>query len=332
MTYTPRPQQQFRPRNTFQFKPRTQQPTQFGPPPPFCRVCHVSGLPKHIYQGHYLGEEACPSISSKDKQHLLNRVSTQLNALQLEDDQDEDHMQAYGYDINGEPEESHEQVKQNNNIENTVHCNFIQPIPSQILTVQDKNYATVNLDLDSGANVSHCKLETVQSYGFKIRPNGQLSNLADGKTKMAAIGEVDEIFYRNDWQVRYHAIVVKDLHCDFIAGTNFIKNNKVIQDFDSKTITVHKKYTVSETSRSLVLPTQPNNLVLQNNHINVLVPGRDLDLLVPHSDDTLLAVQACYQNKSQDWPKPQICSVKNGHILIKNDSQEPIAVKKNYHT
>ena len=327
--------QPYKPRFTrqpFQQQPRTrphqQQNTPFGTPPPFCRVCHLSGLPKDVYTSHFLGQQTCPSLSSQDKNYLLQRTTAQLSALQVDDDDDDGIPDWTGYG-NYDQEDQLDQVKVINTSNDSIRCNFIQPIPSQILTVQDKNHANVNLDLDSGANVSHCKLEAVQSYGFKIRPNGQLSNLADGKTKMAAIGEVDEIFYRNDWQVRYHAIVVKDLHCDFIAGTNFIKNNKVIQDFDSKTITVHKKYTVSETSRSLVLPTQANNLVLQNNHINVLVPGRDLDLLVPHSDDTLLAVQACYQNKSQDWPKPQICSVKNGHILIKNDSQEPIAVKKN---
>ena len=92
-------------------------------------------------------------------------------------------------------------------------------------------------------------------------------------------------------------MVVKDLHCDFITGNNFIKENSVILDYTAKTIMLQKKYTVPETSKSLVLPTQPNNLILQNNHINVLVPGRDLQLLVPHSDDTLLAVQACHQNK-----------------------------------
>ena len=103
--------------------------------------------------------------------------------------------------------------------------------------------------MDSGATVSYAKLSTVLSHGFVIKPNSQLSNLADGKTKMPSAGEIDITLYRNNWQVRFHAIVTKELHCDFVAGNNFIKENSIIQDFKNKTITVKKKYTIPETNK-----------------------------------------------------------------------------------
>ena len=79
----------------------------------------------------------------------------------------------------------------------TATCSYIQPIATQTLTVQDVNNKDIHLDLDSGATVSYVKLSTVLSHGFQIKPNTQLSNLADGKTKMAAMGEIKETFYRN---------------------------------------------------------------------------------------------------------------------------------------
>ena len=95
------------------------------------------------------------------------------------------------------------------------------------MTVQDENKNNVHLDLDSGATVSFAKLSAVLSHGFKILPNQQLSNLADGKTKLPAVGEIHETFYRNNWSVSFNAIVTKDLHCDFVAGNNFFKENAV---------------------------------------------------------------------------------------------------------
>ena len=318
---------------------------------PFCRVCHLSGLGKPVYTSHYLGQTSCPSLSDKDKQLLTSRIGQQLGAINLDDEETEDDIaQEYGYSQDDVHETENEQVKKINipkesivKIENTTKdydlkdnynfssnltCNYIQPIPTQTLTVQDSNNKNVHLDLDSGATVSYAKLSTVQAHGFKIKPNSQLSNLADGKTKLMSLGEINETFSRNSWSVKFHAIVCKDLHCDFVAGNNFMKSNSIIQDLNAKSISVHKKFVVSETSKSLILPTEPNNLLLQNSHLNVILPGQKVDLQVPHKDDTILAIQPWHQNQQQEWPQPQICSVKNGRISVQNDSIEPIHVKK----
>ena len=355
--YQRRPQQsnyQRQPQQSNYQKPTTSFQSS-GQPPPFCRICQVSGLSRTIYTSHYLGEATCPSLSSKDKQLLTSRITQQLGAVSLDDNEEDSIAKEYGDDqedlqqLQQQQQVNHCKIKKNNNDindeQNTFDndsndngnmsnsdfsmttCNFIQPIPTQTLTVQDQNNQDIHLDLDTGATVSYVKLSAVKSHGFKIRPNSQLSNLADGKTKMKAIGEIDEIFYRNSWQVRFHAIVTQNLHCNFVAGNNFIKENSIIQDLNAKTISVHKKYTVAETSKSLILPTAPNNLLLQNNHLNVILPGQDIPLSVPYQDSTQLAIQPWYQNKQITWPQPQICSVKNGIISIKNHLNEPIHVK-----
>ena len=323
--------------------------------PPFCRICHLAGLSKTVYLSHYIGQPSCPTLSDKDKQMLTTRIGQQLGAISLEDDQDEasEILKEYGYGVDDcdAQQSSNEQVKKvyfsgnlEKNIENnktininqnennsnfsTASCNFIEPIPTQCLTVQDSNNRTVNLDLDTGATVSYAKLSIVKAHGFTIRPNSQLSNLADGKTKLISLGEIDEIFHRNSWSVRFHAIVTQHLHCDFVAGNNFIKENSIIQDLNAKSITIHKKYNVSETSKSLILPTEPNNLLLQNNNINIVLPQQEIPFQVPFKDNTMLAIQPWHQNKQQDWPQPQLCTVKQGKILVKNPTNELYQLKK----
>ena len=65
-----------------------------------------------------------------------------------------------------------------NDFRNKPACNFIHPVPTQTMTVQDEYKNNVHLDLDSGATVSFAKLSAVLSHGFKILPNQQLSNHA----------------------------------------------------------------------------------------------------------------------------------------------------------
>ena len=322
-------QQQPRYQSNFsnQQRPRFQQPPKFhdqSAQRSFCILCRQMGKPRHIFSNHNYATLQCPSISNKDRERLkeLYKVTEQVNAINIDKDDEEDLMDEFGYTLTDETDDT--QVKQK------LECklNFIQPVPSQMLSMKDANDMDVHLELDSGANVSFCKLSAVKAYGFKINPNGQLSNLADGKTKLPAIGEVDQIFYRNNFTVRFHAIVTKDLHCDFIAGNNFIKGNKVIQDFDAHTITVHKKYCVPETNKALILPTNLNNIILQNNQISVLLPGGQFQLPVPHSDNTTLAVQSWHQAKQNQWIEPQLCTAQNGKISVTNNTNYPIHIPK----
>ena len=337
-----KPYQQKRFQQNYQ---RQRKPTASNEPTPFCRVCHLQGLSRSVYTNHYLGQQSCPSLSDKDKQMLTSRISQQLSSISIEEEDDEDIIREYGYSLQDDPGQTSDDIQvnqinmddninKNDNIEHnfnfshTPKISHIQPIPTQTLTVTDAYNKPIHLDIDSGATVSYAKYSTVIAHGFKISPNSQLSKLADGKTEMASIGEINETFFRNSWSVKFNAIVTKNLHCDFVAGTNFMMQNSIIQDFNSKSIIVHKKFNVPETSKSLILPTEPNNLLLQNSHLNVILPKKSVQLKVPYKESTLLAIQPWHQNKIQDWPKPQICSVLNGHIDIKNDSSEPVVVKK----
>ena len=88
---------------------------------------------------------------------------------------------------------------------------ILSPAISSLYTRSKKQ--VVHIELDSNATVNYIKLSAAKSLKCKISPNSQLSTLADGVTKLPAVGEIHVIFYRNDWQVEFKAVVVKNLQC-----------------------------------------------------------------------------------------------------------------------
>jgi hypothetical protein len=91
----------------------------------------------------------------------------------------------------------------------------------------------------------------------KIFPNDQLSTLGDGLNKLGSIGEIDVTFFRNDWKVRFRAVVVKHLQSPILGGTVFLKDNKMEQNLFKQVIHIHdRRITVPETDPISLLPIQ----------------------------------------------------------------------------
>ena len=67
---------------------------------------------------------------------------------------------------------------------------FIQPVPSQILTVflNEDNTDPIHIDLDSGATLNYCSEQEAINRGFTMYPNSQKSKLGDGITSIIAVG------------------------------------------------------------------------------------------------------------------------------------------------
>ena len=281
----------------------------------FCRMCMLAGQSRSVYTSHLLADDNCQSVSQKDKDSLRQRFSQQpTNCLIQEVDEDDELLEEFGY-LSVEDEQQ-------------VECNYIQPVPSQTLTMQDAKGNNIHIEIDSGATVSYAKLEAVRKFGFKINKNSQFSTLADGKTIIPSIGEIDITLYRNSFSVRFHAIVTDNLNFDFLGGNNFIKENGIIQDLGKKTITLHKKYNVPETNKSLILPTKVDNYLAKNNSIQTLIPGQSIEYQVPFPDQSKVAVSPWFQNKLTHWPYPQLCTVSKGKITIDNNSEDAINIKK----
>ena len=332
--------------------PRTQKPfPQSESTRMFCILCYRSGTSKQEYTNHRIGEPSCKSMSQKDKDMLLQRATAQLNNITLDDDHDL--MAENGYELDDAQHSDYENkvTTSNSNFANhpenkaitdkksknenifseckcmyRLMCNHIKPVPTQTLTCQDKPGNNIFLDLDTGATVSYAKYDMVKKFNFSIKPNYQLCTLADGITKMECIGEIDETFYINQFKIRFHAVVVEKLHCSYVAGNNFMLENKVVQNIANKTITIHNKYVIPETNKMLLLPTL-SNTILRNNSIKVVLPGQQVMYKLAHKEGEKIAVQACFQNKQAIWPTPQICKVSNNHISVTNETNDIIHLK-----
>ena len=70
-------------------------------------------------------------------------------------------------------------------------------------------------------------------------PNGQLSRLGDGVTKLKAVGEIHVTFFRGSKPLIFNAVVCKSLASPFIGGTLFMKENSIEQDHVRNVIHLH---------------------------------------------------------------------------------------------
>ena len=314
----------------------------------FCRVCKLANLPKEIFMGHNVGEEECTSLSFQDKQRLKESVKFSLIKEEEEDETpevDEDEVaEMYGYPSVTEVTSSDCNNDTNNNLSRNedLKCNYIKPVPSQILSVyQDIALNNpIHIDLDSGATVNFCTMKEARKRGFKIHPNGQLSKLGDGKTKLKSLGEIHECFFRNSWKVKFDAIVCEELSSPFIGGTPFLKDNGIEQDLVRNVIHVNnRKVTVQPTDPISLIPKAPilgeqDIKVTENNSAStkrfkcsVLLPGQEVAVAMEKKDGTEVYVESGLHNEI-NWPKPQIETVKNGKIHLLNSETYPIVLGK----
>ena len=115
----------------------------------------------------------------------------------------------------------------------------------------------LDITLDSGATVSYLRLNKAIDLNLEILPNDQLALLADRKTRIASIGEVDFIVTISDIQMRLRALVMKDLQADCFGGTTFHVDNGVEAKIKEGTIIIHGKYTVYQSNPYVRMPLFP---------------------------------------------------------------------------
>ena len=81
--------------------------------------------------------------------------------------------------------------------------------------------------------------------------------LADQKTRMASLGEVDFLVTLDNIQLRIRALVMKNLQADCFAGTTFHADNDVETNIKKGTITLHGKFVVDQHNLVRDMPVHP---------------------------------------------------------------------------
>ena len=132
----------------------------------------------------------------------------------------------------------------------------------------------LDITLDSGATVSYIKLSKAVSLGLTILPNHQLALLADEKTRMASIGEVDFQVFLNSICMRVRALVMKNLQVECFGGTTFHVDNDIQTRIKNGTVSIHGQFTVKQLNPFSALEAYP----LKNNSdqtLNVMNATRE---------------------------------------------------------
>ena len=334
----------FRTSRKSNFKNKTAQPSKY-----YCRLCFKSDLPREVYTSHNIGDIKCTSMSKQDRERFIEAVK--LNTIQETDEpyQDEEEiaeMFGYGDKLDND---SYEVTSHNDNSASSqfprtdsAKCSYIKPVPSQILTMflDSANKVPIHIDLDSGATLNYVRESEVLKNKFKIHPNGQLSKLGDGVTKMKSIGEIHETFFRNNWEVKFSAVVCRQLTSPFIGGTVFLKQNGIDQDFHRDVIHINNRaVTVQPTDPVSLLPIGPvisAPLKVKQNppqslfsfKSRILLPGQTEEVKVDQEDGAVVAIEPMETNKNSKWPEPRLQTITNGKLAFKNTSNDPIFLGK----
>ena len=218
------------------------------------------------------------------------------------------------------------------------------------------------ITLDSGATVSYITFDMVKTLGVQIQKNSQLAMLADKKTRMASMGEIDIEVQIGMINVRLRALVMENLQAVCFGGTTFHRDNNITADVNTGEIKIHGLYTVRQSN-----PVQ-NNQVFPPSRLCIQVPqcastqitcipgeervagNRPPTINIPMSQVALpteslqlkltaevanldmIAIVPRFDNTThKDWP-PQICEVVNGSAVYVNGSKiKSIAHPKHAH-
>ena len=116
---------------------------------------------------------------------------------------------------------------------------------------------TLDITLDSGATVSYMRVDVAYQLGLNIMPNSQLAMLADKRTRLRSVGEVDCLVTLHSIQLRLRALLMEDLQADCFGGTTFHADNGIQTNIKERTVSIHGKYLVKQDNSNHYMPLFP---------------------------------------------------------------------------
>ena len=92
--------------------------------------------------------------------------------------------------------------------------------------------------------MSYIRHDLVKTLGANIKENNQLALLADQKTRMASMGEIDIETRIGFVIVRLRALVMENLQSVCFGGTTFHTDNTIEANINTGEIKIHGQYIV----------------------------------------------------------------------------------------
>ena len=291
-----------------------------------CEYCKLTG--KRAFHTHSI--EDCLFIKRENRKASSANKQVECDEVDLL----QEHYDEY-LSLNEEPTVDHDAQRIVEHVID-IHKININASPVLILSKDNVSYPFV---LDTGCTGNVIDEATAKRLKASIKPTFQRARTADGKL-MNIIGEVSVTLFRKEKSYSLDALVCAD-KTDLLAGMPFMKANdvavrpatdEIIIDgkeflkYDpvrnhkvSKAYQVITNFTIQSSSKNIILPGEkgyfPVNKALNNQSI-VIEPRWDSQCNTSASKD------------SQLWPPPQIVTVNNNQICLKNSTKDPVIVKR----
>ena len=189
------------------------------------------------------------------------------------------------------------------------------------------------ITLDSGATVSFIRQDVVMAYKIPVLPNDQLALLADDKTRMSSLGEIDIELSRGQIRARLRALVMKSLQAPCFGGTTFHYDNDIQPQIRQKQIKLHNKHVLYQTDERLPIPMPTLNATKASHALLTIskptTVGPDGFLQIPLGKNKAISSLMAIHPVSDDnsW-YPMVCPVVDDHIQYTNTSEHLLHADK----
>ena len=209
-------------------------------------------------------------------------------------------------------------------IEHTL--NHVKSDASPVIEFLSNNKSCL-VTLDTGAPCNLLKERKATELGAIIRPTSQRVKQADGVTFLNVVGETEITLYHRNKPFQLPAIVCTDTDTEILAGMPFMKNNDVaVRPYTDEIIlggTEFIKYnpngSCSKSLKRLTIHSEKQQVILPGESTKMKVQGISGNVALEPRWDLSFNKQT---KESAFWPSPEVSEVTDGHITLKNTTQE----------
>ena len=191
--------------------------------------------------------------------------------------------------------------------------------------------------MDTGATSSAISLKKARELDLQILPAKNKLVQVD-ESYLEVCGEVHLKLHRDSLSFSFSALVVKKMGFDIIGGTNFLKENDIYCRLSTNKIVI--KGIHSYNSTPYVATLHQMGTVPHNDEKKYLLKASKTETLLPGESQTIRINEDLFENETvveieprteapADFPKHQFQQVNLNAIEIKNESREPLKIKKN---
>ena len=215
-----------------------------------------------------------------------------------------------------------------------VKINRVNITESPILTCTSNSNRTVYLLLDTGATASIMTKRMADILNIPVYKTGHKAVQVDGESQLPVLGEVHTTFNRGALKLQFSGLVVNQLGVDILAGTNFHVENDVFSRMAKGTIHIGDNCTVQSAPPSMLtldsMESKAKQRLVKIPSSTTLLPGDNLSLKAPRdlSPNSFVMVEPNLQ-QTPPFFSSSIIRLVGGEISVKNESKDPIILKKN---